>query len=238
VGDEQFSRRIEADHGLPFITDLIDHGDEVCANPEDIISVSNSDVGCIHGITGYILDRVRANGCAFAHRHDSAGRIDEPIISEATVRADLQWYPGSDWFWMTKAWWTAHRAEMPDMVLGREYWDAVLRQIMKRSGGQDIPFSVWHEKHPNGWEHPSLRETLPGNVHNRDLARAWFAHNGSDANDPFRSTWNLVPGVTVPADPTAYRATARAPRQGQHGIVLPLRLEFHQNPLRRPPIPS
>ena len=235
--DKELSRRLDADRGLPYVRDLIGHAmDRGGGFDSDIISFSNSDVGCIHGITGYVLDHVRKDGCAFAHRYD-AGRLEKPIGCEADVR-NLQWYPGSDWFWFSREWWERHGPDMPDMVIGREYWDAVLRQIMKRSGGSAIPFSIWHEKHASEWERPGLRDTLPGNQHNRAMAVQWFARNGSDANDPYRSTWNVVPGVTVQSDPNAYTATDRLRRHSPSRLVLPIRLEFHQNPLRRPPIPS
>ena len=223
--------RLHEDAGLPFVRDLIEVAAHQCDGPDDIISLSNSDVGCIHGVTTYILDRVRAKGCSFAHRYDVEGRrLESPIQSEADVR-NLRWYPGSDWFWMSKSWWDAHRAEVPDLVIGREFWDAVLRQVMKKSGGVGIPLAIWHEKHPSDWEKSGNRENLPGNKHNRALATKWFAENHSDANDPYRNTWNIVPGVTMRIDPLNGSALDRT----RPTIVLPHRLEFHQNPVRKIP---
>lgn len=227
-------RGLTEDRNLPFIKDLINIAFDRAEDDEDILSLSNADVGCIHGITGYVLDRVRSKGCCFAHRYDVEHRqLDVPISWESDVR-ELRWYPGSDWFWMSKAWWAKYRDEFPDMVLGREYWDAVLRQLMKKSGGTGIPFAVWHEKHESEWDRPHLRGTLPGNIHNGLLATRWFAERHSDANDPYRDTWNIVPGVTANVDPSDGGLLRRTRPQ----IVHPIRLEFHQNPKLRPPIPS
>ena len=221
--------RVHPDCSLPFVKDLIDQAANRCLREDDVLALSNSDVGVIFGITTYVLDSVRKHGCSFTHRYDRIGAcIDSPIRSEADVR-DLKFYPGSDFLFMAKSWWDAHRGEMPDMVIGREYWDCVLRQLMKKTGSTCIPHAVWHERHASDWAVPSNRATLPGNVYNRDLATRWFSSNHSDQNDPYRSTWNVVPGVTVPVNPETGSPTDRT----EHRIIWPRRFEFHQNPARR-----
>jgi hypothetical protein len=223
-------RCMPADSELLYVHDILDHAAEGMA-PNDIISFSNADVGCIRGITGYVLDACREHGCAFAHRWD-ADRINTPITTEHEIGANLRWYPGSDWFWMTAKWWREHKAEMPDMVIGREYWDCVLRQIMKRYGAREIAKSIWHEKHPSLWDRPGNRQTLPGNVHNRTLANRWFAENKSNDLDPYRNTWNMQPGTTRINPEQENRQSSRGV-ETLHNIVLPLRLEFYRRQPRR-----
>lgn len=213
--------------GLPYVRDLIEAAAEQCTQDTEIISISNADVGCVAGITGQVLDAVREHGCAYTHRHDVDGKhIETPIMSEYEV-AGLRWYPGSDWFFMSKAWWTKHGGEMPDMVVGREFWDAVLRQIMKKYGTHEICRAVWHEKHASAWEQPGNRQTLPGNQHNRALAMKFFVANKSDANDPYRNTWNMQPGVTQKTDPSAN--LLEPTRRPQSNLVFPTRLQFQRN---------
>ena len=219
--------RLHEDNQLPYVHDLIEYAAEGLG-PRDVISFSNSDVGCVHGITGQIIDAVREFGCTFAHRWDSQQPIETPIQSEAAV-GKLSWYPGSDWFWMSVKWWKAHSSEFPDMIIGREFWDAVMRQLMKKHGTREIQRGIWHEKHPSFWEQPGNRQNLPGNNHNRALAQQWFSANRSDAQDPFRSTWNIVPGVTQPVMPSERRGT----RTPASNIVLPTRLVYHQNTVPR-----
>lgn len=220
--------RVHEDGDLPFVRDLIEHAIAQGAKDNDIISLSNSDVGCVQGVTSQILDVVREHGCAYTHRHDLS-RIDKIITSEADVGDRCSWYPGSDWFFMTVAWWKKHSAEFPDMVVGREFWDAVMRQLMKKYGTREIQKAVWHEKHVSLWEQPGNRQNLPGNVHNRQLAMRWFAENRSDDKDPYRTTWNIQPGVTRPLNP---RAGVTQPTRTPN-LVFPRRLEVFQHSVRR-----
>lgn len=229
---ETNARRVfRPDGNLVFVKDLIDQAAEQCSNPTDIISLSNCDVGCVHGITGQVMDTVREFGSAFTHRYDWTGSdLAHPVLSEAKV-AGLNWYPGSDWFFMSKAWWTKHRDEMPDMLVGREFWDAVLRQLMKKYNTREITAAVWHEKHESMWDRPGLRQNLAGNRHNGELATAWFRANQSDANDPFRSTWNIQPGVTVPVNTPKSNNLIPTKKPGPN-LVYPTRLKFQPNLIR------
>ena len=226
-------KRVHGDNSLPFVKDLIDLGVSQCDSDTDIVSFSNADVGCIHGITGFILDAIRDKGCAYAHRFDAHEPLSSPPVMESQLNS-LHWYPGSDWFWMSAKWWREHRDEMPDMVLGREFWDCVLRQLMKKHDGREVLRAVWHEKHASAWEQPGNREFLPGNVHNRGLANWWFAQGKSDQNDPWRNTWNLVPGVTYKVDPVAVsQLSQRFHPERSPNLIYPRRFEFKPNPVRR-----
>lgn len=228
VQDSFLTRKVE---GLPYVRDLIEMAFKSCTQDLDIISISNADVGCVAGVTGQVIDAIRAHGCAYTHRHDVCGKqIDSPILSESDV-ANLQWYPGSDWFFMSKTWWIKHGDEMPDMVLGREFWDAVLRQIMKKHGTEEIHLSVWHEKHSSYWEQPGNRQNLPGNNHNRALATKFFAANKSDANDPYRNTWNIQPNTQKVNPSTNLLEPTRKP---QSNLVFPIRLQFQRNNVFNP----
>ena len=224
-------RTFSADNDLVYVKDLIDKAASNCERPTDIISLSNCDVGCVRGITSQVMDAVREFGATFTHRYDWTGStLDRAILSEAEV-ARLNWYPGSDWFFMTREWWEKHSVEMPDMLVGREYWDAVLRQVIKRHGTREITAAVWHEKHESMWDRPGLRQNLPGNVHNRGLATTFFQANRSDADDPRRSTWNIQPGVTVPVE-TPKPNNLIPTRRPHPNLVYPARLKFQPNTIR------
>lgn len=69
------------------------------------------------------------------------------------------------------------------MLLGVEYVDAVLRQLIKKHCGTDAEAHrcVYHEEHASAWKSgPS-----PAGRHNALLARLWFAQHGCDDLDPF-----------------------------------------------------
>jgi hypothetical protein len=76
-----------------------------------------------------------------------------------------------------------HGDEYPDMVMGREACDMVLRQLIKRTGGVEIPQCIYHEKHPSFWEKVGNKESLPSNRLNRAMAKNWLAENGGEWND-------------------------------------------------------
>lgn len=174
---------------MPYVADVIDH--VLTRNPpdSDVIAFTNADVCFCPGITGWILDTVPRHGSAYTHRWDFA-RLDKPLVNEAQVKRG-KWYPGSDAFFFTVAWWKAHRLEYPDMILGREQCDEVLRQLVKRHGGIEIPGAIYHEKHPSFWDRPENHGPNPGNRHNRRLAKKWFLRTGYRAGDPW--WWQITP---------------------------------------------
>lgn len=173
---------------MPFVRDLIDRVEAECPAGSDVIAYTNADVSFVPGLTGWIFDAVLRGDAAFTHRWDFA-RLDRPLANEAEAKRGT-WYPGSDAFFFTVAWWRRHRDEYPDMIYGREHCDEVLRQLIKRHGGREIRGAIYHEKHASFWEAKSNADN-PGNQHNRRLARRWFLRNGYGPNDP---EWWKLPG--------------------------------------------
>lgn len=165
----------------PFYRDVINHALDRC-RPQDIVVISNADVGFTPGITGWIIDAMMRSGAIFAHRWDAFCPLTDPIRGEHIVSA-LKWYPGSDLWAFKASWWKQHGSQYPDMIIGREAGDMVLRHLVKNHGGVEIPRSVWHEKHDSYWEHYGMKESLPGNRKNRELAMEFLDRYGGDWND-------------------------------------------------------
>lgn len=184
------SRRSSADapindpRPMPYWHDIVN---KALAQPgckgSDIIALTNSDVCFTPGLTGWVLDTVKRHGAAHTHRWDFYAPFQRPLVNEAAVKRGI-WYPGSDAFFFTVRWWMKHRDEYPDMLLGREQNDEILRQLIKRHGGVEIPAAIYHEKHASYWEHHGNREKNSGNQYNRRLAQKWFLKTGLRANDP------------------------------------------------------
>jgi hypothetical protein len=173
--------------GAPYVKDVINAAAERC-RPRDVIVFSNADVCCAPGLTGWIVDSMIRGGAAFTHRWDYDLEIKEPLRGEEEVGLG-RWYPGSDCFAFTAAWWMVHGDEYPDMVMGREACDMVLRQLIKRTGGVEIPQCIYHEKHPSFWEKVGNKESLPSNRLNRAMAKNWLAENGGEWNDGREVRW-------------------------------------------------
>lgn len=175
---------------IPFMHDVINHAMAPESRPEDIIAWTNADSCFVPGLTGLVLDVVRRYGAAYTHRWDFHRRLDRPFANESEIRRG-EWYPGTDACFFTVDWWLRNKRNYPDMLVGREQNDEVLRQLIKIRGGREIPASIYHEKHPSFWEHHGRRMTGNGNLHNQQLARKWFIHHGLRPLDPV--WWQLEP---------------------------------------------
>ena len=169
----------ENEFGVPFVKDVINQAIKMRGfTRSDIVAYTNADVCCTPGITGKILHHCRKNGAAFTHRYDFVA-IAQPFISDSMLR-NGKFYPGSDAFFFTVDWWREHEAEFPNMLVGREKVDEVLRQLIKLHGGQEIPKCIYHQVHANNW---FQRPNDSGNIHNLKLAKEWRERTGLPEND-------------------------------------------------------
>lgn len=166
---------------LPFMRDLLFYGAGE-ANPSDIIVVTNTDTCFAPGLAAAIRKHVRKHGAAYAHRHDFP-RLTIPLEADEVKRG--KWYPGSDLFAFTPQWWGTHAGDLPDMIVGAEFVDCVLRQFIKKHGGVELVHAIYHERHASAWERPGVREVDAANCWNKVLARKWFAENGTTDRDPW-----------------------------------------------------
>lgn len=176
---------------VPFIRDLIAQAVASARDGSDIIALTNADVCFTPGITGWILEAVPRLGAAYAHRYDFP-RIDRLCVSEADVMADGTWFHGTDAVFFTVDWWTAHGAESPDMLLGREHWDEAFRQLIKRHGGVELQGAIYHEKHGGYWDAEGTKAVNMGNLYNRNLLNEWHARTGYRTGDPL--WWKNISG--------------------------------------------
>lgn len=168
---------------LPFVRDMIQSAADRLRDLDDIICIANADIGVTAGVTGLILMGCQRYGAVFAHRWDFH-KVGRTNLTEADVSKG-HWYPGSDLFAFTLRWWSQHGHLMPDMLLGREGWDMVMRNLIKKTKGTEIHQAIWHEKHPSLWEQ---QPQLSGNHYNRRLAQHWLAIHGGHPND-----WQVRP---------------------------------------------
>jgi hypothetical protein len=129
-------------HALPFVQDVIWNAMKYAFTENDIIAVTNADVGFAPGLTGRILDVVGRHGAAYAHRFDFK-RLDAALVHDGQIRSG-EFYPGSDAFFFTKSWWRDHGKDFGDYIWGREHWDEALRQLIKYYGGAEIRPAIYH----------------------------------------------------------------------------------------------
>lgn len=163
---------------LPYIKDIFDFG---CVSFDDsvILVFTNTDIcvapDCATRILRWMED---GRDSCYAFRNDFA-KLDHPLTYPEIASGHK--YCGADLFAFKVSWWKKHRNNYPDLILGREAWDACMRVLMEatkpdKSKSLALPDLIYHEKHPNGWENPSIRYRLPGQLHNLRRAYEWLRH--------------------------------------------------------------
>lgn len=151
---------------VPFIRDVFDYAAEHAG--ADLLVFTNSDVAVVSDIEACLSGRT----CWFGQRVD-VERFDE-VYSSATLPADRP-YVGADIFAFMPVWWRGVRDVFPDVLLGREGWDCIMKMLI----GQCEPMNlIWHEKHRGFWDRGRNINTNPGQVHNRRLCRSWAIDHG------------------------------------------------------------
>lgn len=158
----------------PFIKDILRYG--CFAVPDDqIIVFTNADTVFSATITDR-LTKLFADGAKAVHAH----RRDFPKLDRLLMDDEIAQgahYQGSDLFAFYASWWRAHAAEFPDMVMGAESWDHIMREMVKKYYGVELVNAIYHERHESFWEKPGNRENLPANRYGRTLARDWLRKN-------------------------------------------------------------
>lgn len=174
VRDEQLPRLFR-DKGreLPFVKDLIDFA-AVFAADEDYIVLTNRDICFARSITSQLQKMIEVSEVGYGQRRDFEKSFNQPI-DDANVKLLGVVYGGTDIFVFSRKWWVANRALMPDMLIGTEAWDAVLRHVMETFPNcVRIHDQIYHEKHKSIWFNPENRFSLPSQLHNQTLAVQFF----------------------------------------------------------------
>lgn len=169
---------------FPYVRDLFDIG-VAHALPEDVVLYCNDDVGLTVEAPRRIYAGVeRGRGASAFPRRRYDNPHARPLVR--SVKNCLH-DGGIDAFAVTPAWWAANREKFPDMIIGREWWDAIFGFVIEEAAGEGprtdgLPSVeawwrsraytddvVWHEPHAPAWH--TLR-TTPGDpgFYNRKLA--------------------------------------------------------------------
>lgn len=165
------------DKPVPFVRDLVDFAARQCSSSDDVIVLTNSDIGFTPGLTEKLKKSVGLFGAVYAYRFNFDNR--QPTDWLQTVSG--YWDGGLDFFAFQKGWYDRHFSTFPDFLLGRPDWDLVLRDIVKRTGGGDLSGAIYHEFHPSFWN----SHNPPGNNYNRALSLRWFSN--TDSTRPYNS---------------------------------------------------
>jgi hypothetical protein len=151
---------------IPMIKDMIRMAC-IGRDDTDVIVLTNTDT-CV---ASNLLERLTGSLPVYAYRYDFK-KLDSPIHDAEICLG--QKYAGCDLFAFRVGWWRRNHALFPDMVLGRESWDRIMRELLKLSQGRELTCAIYHERHDSFWESAANINNDPSNLRNRMLARKWL----------------------------------------------------------------
>lgn len=163
---------------VPFLKDVFQLGLQHTRYDDDVIVISNTDVGFSPGLTEKIRRLVLAKGSAYCYRADHKV-VARPLDYVETVSGGMK--GGLDLFAFTRKWVEKNFDRLPDMVFGRTLWDLVYRDLVKMTGGGELYGGCWHEDHVSFWKQ---NDENVGNLHNEKVAEAW--RETHDTTRPYR----------------------------------------------------
>lgn len=164
---------------VPYIIDIFRHGTGQLAD-EDIAVFTNADICVSVNCSHHIAAALQSLDAVYCFRRDF-NKLNTPL-PDPIIKSGRH-YVGSDLYAFRVGWWRKYWPDFPDMLLGREAWDSVLRILINDTHpGKNCTLHnlIYHEKHGSTWENPANRRTLPSQLHNIQLARIWmltFGHN-------------------------------------------------------------
>lgn len=158
---------------LPYVKDVIEWAFNYSLRATDLIILTNSDI-CFSEKFGVSLAKMlEGRDCAYCYRRDF--KKVEGILSPKEIEGGDD-YCGTDVFIFRSKWWRDNASRFPDMLMGCEAWDPVMRTLMHETDANTGIFKnlFYHQRHASVWEQPENRYSLPSQIHNLDLARGFF----------------------------------------------------------------
>lgn len=177
VGDHDV--RCYKDHMgvVPFVKDIVNFAAKE-KDPSDILVLTNADICVASNCCFKIVGALQSIQAAYCFRRDF-GRLTGPLPDESIHKGNH--YCGSDLYAFRVGWWNRHKADFPELLMGREAWDAILRILIEMTHPNQNPTLydlIYHERHASVWENPRNRRTIPSQMHNVRIARDWMLSFG------------------------------------------------------------
>lgn len=179
VRDQDLPRLWEEEGSkLPYLHDLFNiacHG----ADGNFIVVYTNADICVCSDCAMRVAGALQSTDAFYSYRQDFNHDFNEPIPDDVIARANG--YCGSDFYAFRVKWWLDNKKDFPDLLIGREGWDPVLRHLMEITNpGKPVnaPNLCYHRKHGTVWENSKNRYRLRGQIYNLKLASYWLTAHG------------------------------------------------------------
>ena len=172
---EFFKRTMmDGDRPMVYVKDIIWAGWELAGAFDDsYILLTNADTCFAPNICERIEQVIMKefNDALSGPRRDFEF-LDEPLTVEQ-IQTGAE-YIGTDIFVFSRSWWSNHADRLPDMILGAEMWDHLLRGMMRMEYLPELSDLVYHEFHDSRWTLPQNRSTLPSQRHCQKIGNEWL----------------------------------------------------------------
>lgn len=172
---------------LPYFRDLLAYGMKQIRD-HDIILWCNDDNLVHAAMPEYLKFHVGTYGpCTFFRTEFRSSTPPMKLRPEVIASTSREKHIGRDGFAFTKAWFTEHWNEIPDVILGASMWDIHMACIIRLNYGilttnQNIWENVLpadgqrgllcHLAHASNWNLPENQKS-PANAHNGKLFKEW-----------------------------------------------------------------
>lgn len=179
IRDQDLPRLYTEDGGAnPYVKDVFNVACKGLAD-DDILIYTNADIMVRSDCTMQVATTLQSATACYAFRRDFHHRI-EKAIPDGDFEKGMA-YAGSDLFAFRKIWWDIMNDEMPDMIIGYEAYDPMLRLLADETNPgvkTRIDNIICHERHASMWEDANNRYTLKGQIKCLALAKQFFATHG------------------------------------------------------------
>lgn len=163
---------------FPYVLDVFD---SACAgkSAEDCLIYTNADICVLSNCALLCAAALQETDALYSYRRDFNEDFHAPIPDDVVLRGTA--YCGSDLYAFRASWWRQWRKEFPDMLIGTEAWDPILRHLMEITNPRNsvnLPDTHYHRRHDSIWERSDNRYRLKRQLHNLMLASQWLRAHG------------------------------------------------------------
>lgn len=168
----------EEGRSMPYVRDIFDKAVEG-RDMNDCMVYTNADVCVVSDCAEMCVSALQDTDAFYSYRIDFNHDFKEPIPDDVVPRGDH--YVGSDLYGFRVRWWISYRSKFPDMVVGFELWDAVIRHLIDMTNigkPTNVPLTHYHRRHASFWENPKNRYRLKGQLRALKLGSQWMRKYG------------------------------------------------------------
>ena len=157
---------------VPYVKDLIDTATKDLKS-DDVVMLTNMDT-ILHVNIGAFLHK---NALYYGCRRELEKDVDKLLTTTQIQKLQLMHESSADVFIFTVKWWNENKDTYPDMLLGCQWWDTCMIDLMEatKKRGETIRITnhIYHRSHKPFWFKDDNMFNNPGQKHNRELSRSW-----------------------------------------------------------------